>query len=132
VDETWGRLRQLGACREQLIVEAVSQVQQMRALLEAVWPASLETAKQPFRSATWPAAVSVVLERRRRRGSDPAPGLERFVAAVRLRREIIRRGKQKPCLRIVRLLFAALSDRAGVIAHRRCAKKRFALLLGDW
>ena len=60
VDETWGRLRHLGARREQLIVEMVSQVQQMRALLECVWPASLETAKQPFRSRTWAAAMSVI------------------------------------------------------------------------
>ncbi|HZZ97662.1 MAG TPA: transposase [Jatrophihabitantaceae bacterium] len=43
VDETWGRLRHVGARREQLIVEMVSQVQQIRALLECVWPAALET-----------------------------------------------------------------------------------------
>jgi len=63
VDETWGRLRHLGARREQLIVEMVSHVQQMRALLECVWPASLDTAKQPFRSRTWAAALSVICER---------------------------------------------------------------------
>jgi transposase len=39
VDETWGRLRHLGARREQLIAEAVGQIQQIRALLECVWPA---------------------------------------------------------------------------------------------
>jgi transposase len=131
VDETWSRLRHLGVRREQLIVEAVSQVQQMRALLECVWPASLETAKQPFRSTTWTAAMSVILERD---GGDlPRTrrlGLTRFEAAVR--REIIRCDRQKPCLRIVRLLFAALSDPAGVIAHRPGALERVALLLGDW
>src|SRR5919106_7088222 len=37
VDETWGRLRHLGARREQLVVEAVAQIQQIRALLECVW-----------------------------------------------------------------------------------------------
>src|SRR4029077_13387934 len=52
VDETWGRVRHLGARREQLIVEMVSQIQQMRALLECVWPAALDAAKQPFRSKT--------------------------------------------------------------------------------
>ncbi|MFI1237831.1 hypothetical protein [Nocardia salmonicida] len=31
VDETWGRLRHLGARREQLIVEMVSRLQQLRA-----------------------------------------------------------------------------------------------------
>src|SRR5689334_10368354 len=56
VDETWGRLRHLGARREQLITEIASQVQQMRDLLECVWPAVLGSAQQPFRSQTWMAA----------------------------------------------------------------------------
>jgi transposase len=131
VDETWGRLRHLGARREQLLVEAGSQVQQMRALLECVWPAALQTARQPFRSSTWTAAMSIVLDRD---GGDLARtrrlGLARLETAVR--REIARRGRQKPCLRIVRLLFAALTDPAGVIAHRPGALERVALLLGDW
>jgi transposase len=131
IDETWGRLRHLGARREQLLVEAGSQVQQMRALLECVWPAALQTARQPFRSSTWTAAMSVVLDRD---GGDLTRthrlGLARLESAVR--REVIRRGKRKPCLRIVRLLFGALSDPAGVIAHRRGALERVSLLLGDW
>ena len=36
VDETWGRLRHLGARRDQLIVEMVSQIQQMHALPQCV------------------------------------------------------------------------------------------------
>jgi hypothetical protein len=60
VDETWGRLRHLGVRREQLITEAGSQVQQMRDLLECAWPAALDTARQPFRSATWIAALPVI------------------------------------------------------------------------
>src|SRR5215207_1028415 len=63
VDETWGRLRHLGARRDQVIVDMVSQVQQMRALLECVWPASLDTAEHPFRSRTWTAAMLVICER---------------------------------------------------------------------
>jgi transposase len=126
-----GRLRHLGARREQLLVEAGSQVQQMRALLECVWPAALLTARQPFRSSTWTAAMSIVVDRD---GADLARtrrlGLARFETAVR--REVIRRGGQRPCLRIVRLLFAALADPAGVIAHRAGALERVALLLGDW
>ena len=47
IDETWGRLRHLGARRAQLLVESGSQIQQMRALLECVWPAALQTARQP-------------------------------------------------------------------------------------
>jgi transposase len=131
VDETWGRLRHLGARREQLITEAGSQIQQIRALLECVWPAALDTARQPFRSKTWAAAMTVICDRdggqltRTRR-----LGLARFERAVR--REITRRGGQKPSLRILRALFAALADPAGVIAHRSGALERVQLLLEDW
>ena len=131
VDETWGRLRHLGARREQLIVEMVSAVQQMRALLECVWPASLDTAKHPFRSATWTAAMSVVCERD---GGDLTRtrrlGAARFDQAVR--REISKRGGQKPCGRIVRNVFAALPDNTGVVAHRLGALERVTFLLQDW
>ena len=64
-DETWARLRHLGVRREQLLTEAGSQVQQMRDLLECAWPAALDTARQPFRSATWVAALSVIAGRDR-------------------------------------------------------------------
>jgi transposase len=57
-------------------------------------------------------------------------GLARLETAAR--REITRRGRQRPCLRIVRLLFAALSDPAGVTAHRPGALERVSLLLADW
>jgi transposase len=131
VDETWGRLRHLGTRRQRLIDEAVSQVQQMRDLIECVWPAALETANYPFRSRTWAAAMWVLLDRdtgdftRTRR-----LGLARFETAVR--REITKRGGQKPCLRIVRKLFTALADPTGVIAHRHGALERVQLLLEDW
>jgi transposase len=131
VDETWGRLRHLGTRREQLITEAGSQIQQMRDLLECAWPAALDTARQPFRSATWIAALLVIAGRD---GGDFARtrrlGVARFEAAVR--REITRRGGQKPCLRIVRGMFTALSDPAGVIAHRPGVLERVQLLLEDW
>ena len=131
VDETWGRLRHLGARREQLIVETVGQIQQIRALLECVWPAALDTCQYPFRSKTWAAAMSVICDRD---GGDLGRtrrlGLARFERAVR--REIVRRGGQKPRLRITRALFAALTDPAGVLAHRRGALERVQLLLEDW
>jgi hypothetical protein len=63
VDETQGRLRHLGTRREQLITEAGSQIQQMRDLLECAWPAALDTARQPFRSGTWIAGLSVIAGR---------------------------------------------------------------------
>jgi transposase len=131
IEETWGRLRHLGERRDQLIVEMVGQIQQTRALLECVWPAALETAQQPFRSRTWAAAMIVIcdrdrgdLARTRRRGAN------RFEQAVR--REVTRRGGQRPCLRIVRQLFAALADPTGVREHRAGALERVALLLRDW
>jgi len=131
VDETWGRLRHLGTRRSQLITEASSQIQQMRDLIECVWPAALDTAQRPFRSRTWVASMSVVLGRD---GGDFARtrrlGLARFEHAVR--REITRRGGQKPCLRILRNLFTALADPAGVMAHRAGALERVQLLLEDW
>ena len=131
VDETWGRLRHLGARREELIVANVAQIQQIRDLLECVWPAALETARQPFRSQTWAAAMSLIVDRD---GGDldrtRRLGWARFERAVR--REISRRGGQRPSLRIARNLFAALADPAGVIAHRRGALERVALVLEDW
>ena len=131
VDETWGPLRHLGTRRGQLVTEAGSQIQQMRDLIECVWPAALDTSKRPFRSRTWVAAMSVLLSRD---GGDFARtrrlGLARFEQAVR--REITRRGGQKPCLRILRRLFAVLADPAGVIAHRMGALERVQLLLEDW
>jgi transposase len=131
VDETWGRLRHLGARREQLIAEAVSQIQQIRDLLECVWPAALDTARQPFRSRTWAASMWVIADRD---GGDldrtRRLGLARFETAVR--REITRRDGQKPSLRILRNIFTALADPAGVIAHRRGGLERVQLLLTDW
>ncbi len=131
VDETWARLRHLGARREQLITETSSQVQQMRDLLECVWPAVLQAARQPFRSHTWLAGLSIVVERD---GGDLARtrrlGAARFEHAIR--RDILKRGGQKPCLPIMRTLFAALDDPAGVTAHRAGALERVQLLLEDW
>jgi transposase len=130
-DETWARMRHLGTRREQLIAETSGQVQQMRDLLDCVWPAVLDTARQPFRSCTWIAALAVIVDRdsgelARTRRLGPA----RFEQAVR--REITRRGGQKPRLRIVRGMFSALADPAGVIAHRAGALERVQLLLEDW
>jgi transposase len=131
VDETWARLRHLGVRREQLLTEVGSQVQQVRDLLECVWPAALECARQPFRSKTWIAALSVIVDRDHGDlGRTRRLGAGRFEQVVR--REIIRRGGQKPSLRIVGKLFAALTDPAGVTAHRAGALERVQLLLEDW
>ncbi len=62
-DETWARLRHLGARRNKLLTETTAQVQEVRDLLECVWPAALSTAAQPFKSRTWAAAMTVILDR---------------------------------------------------------------------
>jgi transposase len=131
VDETWARLRHLGARREELITATIGQVQQLRDLLECVWPAALETARQPLKSTTWAAAMTVITDRDAGDlGRTRRLGWARFERAVR--REITKRGGQKPCLRIARKLFAALADATGVAAHRRGALERVALVLEDW
>ncbi len=130
-DETWGRLRHLGNRRDELLEIHGSSVHRLRDLLECVWPAALATAAYPFRSTTWVAALVVItardggdLERTRRLGAA------RFERMVRV--EVTRRGKTRPCLRIVRNLFTALSDPAGVHTHRAGAFERIAWVLDDW
>jgi len=130
-DAVWARLRHLGARRLQLTADATGQVNQVRDLLECTWPAALEAAGKPFRSATWCAAVNVALQRcggdlARARGLDPS----RFEAAVR--RELTRWDATRPCLRIVRAVWSALADGTGVIAHRPGALERAGLAMADW
>jgi hypothetical protein len=126
-----GRLRHLGARRGQLLTSIVSEIQQIRALLECVWPAALECAQQPFRSQTWTRAMHIVCDRgegdlARTRRLGPT----RFEQAVR--REIVKRGGQKPCRRIVGRVFAALADPVEVLEHRRDGLEQVQLLLADW
>lgn len=49
-----------------------------------------------------------------------------------MRRELPRWGGIRPCLRIIRAVFAALAGPAGVRAHRPGALERAHLALGDW
>jgi transposase len=128
----WARLRHLGARRHQLTTDATAEVNQVRDLLECAWPAVLSASGSPFRSASWRAAVAVVLDRCA--GGDLGRvrrlGEARFTAAVR--RELPRWGATRPCLRIVRAVFAALADPAGVTAHRPGALERVQLAMSDW
>ena len=61
-------------------------------------------------------------------------GLDRFTRLVRA--EVVHRGKSKPCLRIVRKVFAAAADStlstAGVTEHRQAALERIGWTLTDW
>ncbi len=132
VDPTWGRLRHLGARREQLLQDHVRCVQQIRDLLECVWPAALEAAAQPFRSTTWVAAMSVVVARD---GGDLARtrrlGAARFEQAGPKRGDPPRQGPSRACGSSASV-FAALSDPAGVVEHRPGALERIGWTLTDW
>ncbi len=130
-EETWARLRQLGARRARLVTEATACIQQLRDLLECAWPGVLEAAASPFDSANWCAALAVVLDR-----CDGRPerlnkgGLARFEAAVG--RELPRWGGSRRRRAIIEAVFVALVDPTGVMAQRRGALERARWVLGDW
>jgi transposase len=91
----------------------------------------LTASAAPFRSASWRAAVAVVLDRcAGDLGRVRRLGEARFIAAVR--RELPRWDATRPCLRIVRAVFAALADSAGVTAHRPGALERAHPARSDW
>jgi transposase len=131
-DEQWGRLRHLGARRAQLVAESVGQVQQMRDLLECAWPAVLDAARQPFKSTTWHAALTVALARAADGDLSRVSkmGRPRFEAAAR--RQVARWDAVHPWRKIIGAVFDACADRAGVMALRRGALERVTLLLADW
>ncbi|MFV9636881.1 IS110 family transposase [Mycobacterium neumannii] len=129
-DETWARLRHLGARREQLITEHTACVRRLNDLLDCAWPAVLEAAADPFRSANWCAAVSVVLA-----GCQGHPerlargGLARFEAAVC--RELPRWGASRRRRSIIEAVFVALNDPTGVWTQRRGVLERCQWVLAD-
>ncbi|TVT21719.1 IS110 family transposase [Amycolatopsis acidiphila] len=121
-EETWARLRHLGARREGLVAEATANVQQLRDLLECAWPAVLGCAAKPFESNSWCAALTVVLDRCHGRPERLARmGLARFLQAVN--REVARWGGRQVW---------RLTDQAGVTAQRTGALERASFVLADW
>jgi transposase len=130
-DETWARLRQLGARRERLITEATAGVQQLRDLLKCAWPGVLEAAADPFGSTNWCAALAVVLDRCDGRPQRLARGgLARFEAAVI--RELPRWGGTRRRRAIIDAVFTALVDPRAVMAQRPGALERARYVLADW
>jgi hypothetical protein len=114
-----------------MTADATTAMNQVRDLLECAWPAVLQASPAPFRPATWCAALSVALRRGGGElGKVRRAGLDRFTAAVR--RELPAWDAARPCLRIVRAVFAALADPECVIAHRSGALERAGLALADW
>jgi transposase len=127
----WARLRHLGARRTELVTDGGAIRQQIRSLLECVWPAALATAAQPLSCTTWRATMAVITARIT---DDPATirrmGWGRFQTAVR--REVPRWGGQRVTWRIVRALWEATRDTTGVAVHRHGALERIADALADW
>lgn len=127
----WARLRHLGARRTELITAGGALRQQIRSLLECVWPAALTTAAQPLECTTWRAATAVITARAT---DDPAAirsmGWSRFQTAVR--RELPRWGGQRVTWRIARALWEATRDTTGVAVYRHGALERVADALVDW
>jgi len=131
LDETWAQLRHLGRRRAALITSATASVQRIRDFLSVAWPTVTETCLHPLDSVTWLAALEVVTSRC---GGQPASlaaiGPLRFAGLVE--DALHGWGGRRPCARISRAVFAALTDTDGVVtAHRRGLLRRCADELGD-
>lgn len=122
----WCRLRHLGARRNDQLVEAGAARQQLRDLLECVWPAALATAADPLDAITWRAAMAVSCDP----GVIMAMGFDAFAAAVAV--ELGRWGGQRRNLRILRAIWAAAAEPGGVERERPAALERAAFAVRDW
>jgi transposase len=130
------RLRHLGARRAGLVLAAGAAGAQIRDLLECAWPAVLGAAVEPLESASWRAAMTVVLDRVADTGDLGVirrSGWSRFAAMVR--RELPRHGTARWHSPIVRAVFAAATDPAqaglGVAEQRAGALERVRFALDD-
>jgi transposase len=130
-DGAWARLRHLGARRTQLITDSSACMQQLRDLLEVAWPVVLDAAGDPLKSATWLACLGVALA-----GGDGnldavhARGQRAFLDTARA--DLNGWGATRICTRIATAVYAALPDRAGVLAQRPGALERALAALRDW
>jgi transposase len=135
-DQTWARLRHLGARRVQLTTQVGAARQQLRDLLECAWPAVLDSAAKPLDSRTFRAAVAVVLARTQQGDliGIRRLGYARFARAVT--GELARWGGVRRCQRILRAVWTAATDpdqlKVGVSVQRPGALERAALVVGDW
>jgi transposase len=122
----WCRLRHLGARRNDQLVEAGAARQQLRDLLECVWPGVLTTAARPLNSLTWRAAMAV--------SANPAVivamGWDAFANVVTV--ELGRWGGKRRNLQVLRAIWAAAQDPGGVERERAAALERAGFALADW
>lgn len=121
--EQWARLRHLGIRRHQLLRTAGAARQQLRDLLECVWPGALATAAQPLDSLTWRACMTV--------SCDPT-----VIAAMSCRRfeqAVVRElAGARPCRRIIAAVHAAARQPDGVEWERPGAVERAGFAVADW
>ena len=135
-DPAWARLRHLGARRAGLVTDATAARQQVSDLLECAWPAALEAAGKPLESASWLAAMTVVLDRVGASGDlsrDPPLGLGPVRRGGPPRAP--RHGATRWYSKIVRAVFDAAADparaAAGVAGQRAGALERTRFALAD-
>lgn len=135
-DPAWARLRHLGARRAALVTDTTAARLQVKDLLECAWPAALEASGEPFKSKSWLAAMTVVLDRVGASGDLSVIrrwGWARFAAAVR--REVCRHGATRWYCKIVQAIFDAATDpaqaAAGVANQRAGALERTRFALAD-
>ncbi|HEX5303518.1 MAG TPA: IS110 family transposase [Streptosporangiaceae bacterium] len=131
LDEVWAHLRHLGRRRAQLITAATASVQRVRDFLSVAWPKMPQACARPFASVTWLAGLQVVTGRC---GGQPETlagmGPEAFTALVRS--AVGGWGGCRPDGRVLRAVFAALTDAEGAVAwSRRGLFRRIADELGD-
>lgn len=132
----WARLRHLGARRAHLVTDVAAARQQVRDVLECVFPAALAAAKDPLESKSWMAAITVVLDRVGATGDLTVIrrwGWTRFAVAVR--RELPHHGTTRWYSKIVRAVFDAATDptqaSTGVLAQRAGGLERVRFALAD-
>jgi transposase len=125
----WAELREEGRRRAQLITGATAAKQLIRDKLGLVAPALLESACEPFDSATWLASLEVVLERC---GGDTASvtamGYAAFAVTVAA---AVPGWGGKRAGGTCRQLFSVLGDGRGVARMRRAALRRVRAALAD-
>jgi hypothetical protein len=119
-----------------LVAEAAAARQQIRDLLECVWPAVLDAAKVPLEAKNWLASVTVALDRLGVSGDLTMLGrwgADAFTAAVRA--ELPRHGTRRPYRPIIAAVYAAAADpgqaAVGVAEQRAGALERVRFVLAD-
>jgi transposase len=133
----WGRLRHLGARREQLVTDITACKLRVRDLLEVAWPAVLAAAAHPLRSTTWLAGVTVACAGMAAADAGGGAGLRAlheagpaaFASAVRA--ALGQWGGKKTSTRIVRAVHTALADPVGVAGQRPGALERAGAVLRE-